>query len=123
MAPAWEADFVAFYHARGASLRRTAYLLCADLHAAEDLAQAALVKLYVAWPRVRADTAEAYARRVLVRTFLAERRLRRSREYPAASVRAGPARARRRSGEPSRRTTRPRRPARPPARGARAAVL
>jgi RNA polymerase sigma-70 factor (sigma-E family) len=86
MRPAWERDFVDFYQARGAALRRTAYLLCADFHTAEDLVQAAFVKLYLAWPRVRAASAEAYARRVLVRTYLAERRLRRSRELPMASL-------------------------------------
>jgi RNA polymerase sigma-70 factor (sigma-E family) len=86
MRPAWESDFVDFYQARGAALRRTAYLLCGDFHAAEDLVQAAFVKLYVAWPRVRIASAEAYARRVLVRTFVAERRLRRSRELPMAAL-------------------------------------
>ena len=50
----------------GAHLRRTAFLLCGDWHAAEDLVQVALAKLYVAWPRVRRDgEPEAYARRIL----------------------------------------------------------
>src|SRR5690349_4188470 len=85
MPAAWEADFVAFYQGRGSALRRTAYLLSGNWHAAEDLAQATFVKLYLAWPRVRAGGAEAYARRVLVRTWLAERRLRRSTEIPLAN--------------------------------------
>lgn len=92
MAAAWEADFVAFYRARGAALQRTAYLLCGNRSSAEDLLQAAFVKLYRVWPRLRDETAEAYARQVLVRTYLAERRLRRSHEVPTSTVpdRAGP---------------------------------
>ena len=40
-----------------------------------DLVQAALVKLYVHWGRVRAAShADAYARAVLVREFIHERR-------------------------------------------------
>jgi RNA polymerase sigma-70 factor (sigma-E family) len=93
MARAWEADFVAFYRGRGAALRRTGYLLTGDWHAAEDLMQTTFVKLYVAWPRIRAEGADAYARRVLVRAYLAERRLRRSSEVPLAEPpdRAAPA--------------------------------
>jgi RNA polymerase sigma-70 factor (sigma-E family) len=84
MARAWEAEFVAFYQGRGTALRRTAYLLSGNWHAAEDLVQTTFVKLYLAWPRINAEGAEAYARRVLVRTYLAERRLRRSSEIPLA---------------------------------------
>jgi RNA polymerase sigma-70 factor (sigma-E family) len=84
MPRAWEADFVAFYQGRGRALRRTAYLLSGNWHAAEDLVQTTFVKLYLAWPRIHAEGAEAYARRVLVRTYIAERRLRRSGEIPLA---------------------------------------
>ncbi|HKP99307.1 MAG TPA: sigma factor, partial [Actinomycetes bacterium] len=41
--------FVAYYTARYRPLRRTAYLLCGDWHEAEDLTQAAFVRLYLAW--------------------------------------------------------------------------
>ena len=63
-----EAEFGEFVAARRAPLFRTARLLAAgDDHHAEDLVQAALERLYVAWPRVRAeDGPEAYVRRVLV---------------------------------------------------------
>ncbi|MBM0123267.1 SigE family RNA polymerase sigma factor [Pimelobacter simplex] len=47
-------------------LHRIGYLLTGDHHLAEDLAQAALVRTYSSWSRVRAGDAPAYARRVLL---------------------------------------------------------
>ncbi|MFL6129048.1 MAG: SigE family RNA polymerase sigma factor [Mycobacteriales bacterium] len=76
--------FVAYYAARYRALRRTAYLLCGDWHEAEDLTQSAFVRLYLAWGRVRADSAHAYARRVLVNEFLG--RQRRRREQPVGAL-------------------------------------
>ncbi len=61
-----DAEFSAFMRAASPSLLRTAWLLTADPEAAQELVQAALVKTYVAWPRVRTDEAVAYARRILV---------------------------------------------------------
>ena len=61
-----DADFTAFMEQAGAALLRTAWLLTGDHHRAHELTQAALVKTYVAWPRVREGEALAYARRVLV---------------------------------------------------------
>ena len=62
--------FVQLVDARRGQLVRTAYLLCGDWHRAEDLAQQALARLYVAWPRVAGNGGEdAYLRRVLVNTF------------------------------------------------------
>jgi RNA polymerase sigma-70 factor (sigma-E family) len=58
--------FTAFAEQASAPLLRTAWLLTGDHHAAHDLVQAALVKTYLAWPRVRPEGALAYARRVLV---------------------------------------------------------
>lgn len=56
-------------------VRFTAYLLCADWHEAEDIAQAAFVKLYLAWDRIdRQGSIDAYVRKVVVRTYLNERR-------------------------------------------------
>jgi RNA polymerase sigma-70 factor (sigma-E family) len=50
-----------------APLTRLAYLLCGDQHFADDLVQTCLVRLYQAWPKVRdKDTADAYARKVLL---------------------------------------------------------
>jgi RNA polymerase sigma-70 factor (sigma-E family) len=60
-----------------------AYALCGDWHRAEDLVQTAFVKLYVAWPRLReANAAEAYARRILVRSNVDESRRPWRRERP-----------------------------------------
>lgn len=61
-----DAAFTAFVDGATPSLMRTAWLLCGDGEQAQELVQAALVKTYVAWPRVKEDTALAYARRVLV---------------------------------------------------------
>lgn len=67
--------FVEYVDARRSHLRRTAYLVCGDWHAAEDLVQTALIKLYTAWPRVYRDGSEdAYVRRIIVRAHLDERR-------------------------------------------------
>ena len=78
-----EAAYVEFVQARQTHLRRIAYSLCGDWHQAEDLLQTALVKLYVAWPRIRQDgREEAYARQVIVRTSIDEHRRARRRELP-----------------------------------------
>lgn len=60
-----DAAFTAFVEQCSPSLVRTAWLLTGDHHAAHELVQAALVKTYVAWPRVRREGALAYARKVL----------------------------------------------------------
>ena len=74
-------DFSEYFAARAHALRATAYLLCGDWHRAEDITQVAMTKLYLAWPRLREAGMDAYARKVVVRTFLAEnRRLWRKRE-------------------------------------------
>lgn len=83
MSSADEGAFRAFALTRRSSLRRTAFLLCADWHQADDLVQSALVKLYVAWPRVRAtESPDGYIHRILVRCYLDERRRPWRRESP-----------------------------------------
>jgi RNA polymerase sigma-70 factor (sigma-E family) len=87
-------EFCAFVAARRADLVRTATLLVAgDRHRAEDLVQVCLTKMYLAWPRVRrSDGPDGYAHRILVNTFIDERRrpfVRR--ERPAADVPDSPA--------------------------------
>jgi RNA polymerase sigma-70 factor (sigma-E family) len=70
-----DAEYTEYVAARLSSLRRLAAVLCDDWQRADDLVQAALVKLYVHWGRVRvASHADAYARAVLVREFIHERR-------------------------------------------------
>ncbi len=80
---AYEDEFVAYYAARAGQLRNTAYLLCGDWHLAEDLTQTAFTKLYRAWTRIdRHEVLDQYARQVLLRTFLDERRRPWRREKP-----------------------------------------
>lgn len=57
-------------------LLHTATLLTAgDTHLAEDLVQATMTKLYVAWPAFqRADNPDGYVRRVLVNALIDEKR-------------------------------------------------
>jgi RNA polymerase sigma-70 factor (sigma-E family) len=72
-----DAEYVDYVTARLQALRRAAYLLCGDGHRADDLVQVTVIALYRHWKRARvADSIDAYAHRVLVRAFLAERRLR-----------------------------------------------
>ncbi|MCP2248549.1 SigE family RNA polymerase sigma factor [Lentzea aerocolonigenes] len=63
-------EFGEYVDARALVMRRTAFLLCGDWHRAEDIVQTALIKLYGAWSRVRRDSVDAYARKVLVRTAI-----------------------------------------------------
>lgn len=78
-----------FASAQAGQLFRIAYLMCGDWHEAEDLVQIALAKLFVAWGRAaKAGDVCSYARRVLVNSFLSQRRLRRSSETPVAEIAA-----------------------------------
>ncbi|MEU8674052.1 SigE family RNA polymerase sigma factor [Streptomyces sp. NPDC048560] len=78
-----DVGFEDFARANQRRLYRTAYLLCGDVEGARDLTQTTLAKLFQHWPRVSAaDHPEAYARTVLTRTYLAERR-RRLRDFLA----------------------------------------
>lgn len=78
-------QFSEFFAARATALRRTAYLVVGDWHTAEDVTQLAFARLYVAWPRVRTETLEAYARRIVVNESLSWLR-RNRRERPIESV-------------------------------------
>jgi RNA polymerase sigma-70 factor (sigma-E family) len=70
-------DFEAYARAAQGRLHRTAHLLCGDTEAARDLVQTTLAKLFQHWRRAQAaDHLDAYARTVLTRTYLAERRRR-----------------------------------------------
>lgn len=78
-------QFSEFFTARAAALRRTAYLIVGNWHAAEDVTQLGFARLYVAWPRVRQETVEAYARRIVVNEALGWLR-RNRREQPASEL-------------------------------------
>ena len=70
-----DAEYTEYVAARLSSLRRLAAVLCDDWQHADDLVQATLTQLYVHWGRVQAAThPDAYARAVLVRESIHERR-------------------------------------------------
>lgn len=68
-------EFTEFVAARRPALVRVATLLVSgDAARAEDIVQTALARLFVAWPRVRPATADAYARRCVVNVATDEHR-------------------------------------------------
>jgi RNA polymerase sigma-70 factor (sigma-E family) len=68
-------DFTGYVQARLAWLRRVAYLLCQDWQQADDLVQTAITSLYVHWRRASTmESTDGYARTILVRAFLSDRR-------------------------------------------------
>ncbi len=88
-----DAAFSEFVGARRPHLRRIAYAICGDWHRADDLVQTALVKLYVAWPRLHRDgQEEAYVRTIIVRANIDEHRRPWRREHSGLPERDRPAR-------------------------------
>ncbi|WP_128381497.1 SigE family RNA polymerase sigma factor [Streptomyces cavernae] len=76
-------EFQAFVIGRWPRLMRTAFLLTGEQHAAEDLVQTSLEKVYAAWRRVgSANEPEAYVRRVMINCH-ARRHRRRLKEFLA----------------------------------------
>lgn len=70
-----EDSFRRFATGQAATLRRSAFLFCGDWHLAEDLMQTTLIKIYRSWSRVqKQDSLSRYARTVLLRTWLDEKR-------------------------------------------------
>jgi RNA polymerase sigma-70 factor (sigma-E family) len=70
-----DAAFTEYVAGRRTELRRFAFALCGSWDRAEDLVQNALVKLYVAWPRVaRARNPDAYVRRAILNAGIDESR-------------------------------------------------
>lgn len=81
-----EQEFRDFAAARSRALLRTAYLLTGDHQHAEDLLQAALTKVFLAWGRIRDPAAaESYARRTLINTYTSWWRRRSWHEQPVES--------------------------------------
>ena len=61
-------EFDEFVRTQGPRLRRLAYLLCRDVHRAEDLTQSALAKAFRHWGRISSmEHSFAYVSRILVR--------------------------------------------------------
>jgi RNA polymerase sigma-70 factor (sigma-E family) len=69
MARSGDAEFTEFVIGSHGRLVQLAYLLCGDWHRAEDAVQAALVRMYVVWPRIRSGAGvELYARKTILST-------------------------------------------------------
>lgn len=82
-------DFAASSQSR---LRSTA-LLCGDWEHASDYVQEGLVRVYVAWPRLKRQGSElAYARRAVLSAFLDSNRKRSTHERPAPQLPDQPSR-------------------------------
>jgi len=78
-----EQDFVDYATAAQERLRRTAYLICGDWDHAADIVQEALIRVYVAWPRIEhKGGVNAYARRCVVNVAIDLGRRRSSTELP-----------------------------------------
>ena len=74
-APERDREFTEFVLARRAALVGVATLLLSgDRGRAEDAVQTALTRLYLAWPRVRPETVDAYARKCVVNAAIDDRR-------------------------------------------------
>jgi RNA polymerase sigma-70 factor (sigma-E family) len=65
------ATFAEYVSARTTALHRAAYLMVGDVGLAQDLVQEALVKTYIAWPRLRdSGAAETYTRKAITTTAI-----------------------------------------------------
>ncbi|MBP0457751.1 SigE family RNA polymerase sigma factor [Streptomyces montanisoli] len=68
-------EFSEYVRRRRTELVRLATLLLSgDPNRAEDAVQVALTRLYVAWPRIRPNTRDAYIRRCVVNATIDDRR-------------------------------------------------
>jgi RNA polymerase sigma-70 factor (sigma-E family) len=84
-------EFREFARDRAWPLQQTAYLLCGDWHAAQDVVQETLIKAYRHWPRVkRAGNQDAYVRGILLNE-VRDRWRRPDRAVPVAHFTAEPA--------------------------------
>jgi RNA polymerase sigma-70 factor (sigma-E family) len=82
-----DAGFAAWVDARRSTLWRSAWLLMGDYHRADDLVQAALVKVWSRWARVLAGgDPEPYVKRVIYTTYLSWRHRRWNAELPTAEL-------------------------------------
>lgn len=83
------ATFERYAAERYPALRRLAFLLCGDWHAAEDVVQDALLRCERRWDRIDADDPHAYVRRAVVNGASSWRQ-RRRRHLPLEETWAGP---------------------------------
>ena len=83
-------EFADFVVACSPALLRSAWLLTGDAGRAEDLLQTALAKVWRHWSTVvRADSPEAYVRRIVFTTYVSWWRRRWKAEVPSASAPEG----------------------------------
>ncbi len=84
---AHDAEFAAFVLAAQPRLHRTAYLICADWHRAEDIVQTALSQMASRWERLRTGEGPAgYVHRAVVNAAIDERRRPWRREHAAETL-------------------------------------
>jgi RNA polymerase sigma-70 factor (sigma-E family) len=82
-----EQSYAEFAGAQWMRLVRSAVLLGASVHEAEDLAQATLLQCHLSWGRVEAaDNRDAYVSRILLNALRASRRRRWWGERPSPGV-------------------------------------
>lgn len=79
-------DYQEFVLARSERLLRLAYLLTRDWMKAEDLLQAALIKVWSVWRTIDGQDPEAYVRKVIVTTHVSWWRRRWRNERPAGRL-------------------------------------
>jgi RNA polymerase sigma-70 factor (sigma-E family) len=84
---AWNEEFAEYVSARWAPLVRSAVLLGAFPHEAEDLVQTTLMRCYASWSKVRsADNRDAYVYRMLVNAHRTSRKRRWWGERPSSVI-------------------------------------
>jgi len=88
--PELEESFATYVAERRPALVRTAYLLCGDVHLAEDLVQGALIKAVGHWRRI-GDHPEPWLRKVIVNEHISRWRKHRGRERLTDAVPDTPA--------------------------------
>jgi RNA polymerase sigma-70 factor (sigma-E family) len=82
-----EAVYREYVSTRMDRLRRTAYLYCRDWHTADDLVAITIGKLYRNWARAtQVANLDAYVQRILVRSWLDEKRRPWRREQATAEL-------------------------------------
>jgi RNA polymerase sigma-70 factor (sigma-E family) len=87
-----EDEFRQYVVVRMDRLRRAAYLLCRDWHLADDLVSVTISKLYHHWRRIQSTEAiDAYVHKILLRSWLDERRRPWRREHATAELPHEPA--------------------------------
>jgi RNA polymerase sigma-70 factor (sigma-E family) len=79
-----EESFREFVRGRFGHLRALAYVTCGDWQAAEDAVSGALARLYLKWDRVASP--DAYARTMVVRAAIGEKRRPWRREHAAGDA-------------------------------------